>query len=107
MRRGRARKDELKGQTPIGLVVLKAGVNRPARRSRDELVALVRERIGPVAVVPGRARGAAAAEDAVRQDPARQRSAGIADGETAAVPPTIDDPAALDEVATVLRQRGD
>ena len=42
-------KDELKGQTPIGLVVLKAGVNRPEAEIEAELVALVRERIGPVA----------------------------------------------------------
>ena len=42
-------KDELKGQTPIGLVVLKAGVNRPEAEIAAELVALVRERIGPVA----------------------------------------------------------
>ena len=39
----------LKGQTPIGLVVLKAGVNRPEAEIVAELVALVRERIGPVA----------------------------------------------------------
>ena len=42
-------RDELKGQTPIGLVVLKAGVNRPEAEIAAELVALVRERIGPVA----------------------------------------------------------
>jgi len=42
-------RDELKGQTPIGLVVLKAGVNRPEAEIAAELVALVRERIGPLA----------------------------------------------------------
>jgi len=42
-------KDELKGQTPMGLVVLKSGVNRPHPEIERELVALVRERIGPVA----------------------------------------------------------
>ncbi len=41
-------RDELKGQTPIGFVVLKAGVNRPESEVAAELVALVRERIGPV-----------------------------------------------------------
>ena len=48
-------KDELKGQTPIGLVVLKAGVNRPDAEIAAELVALVRERIGPVAAFRMRA----------------------------------------------------
>ncbi len=42
-------RDELKGQAPLGLVVLKAGVNRPEAEIAAELVALVRERIGPVA----------------------------------------------------------
>jgi propionyl-CoA synthetase len=42
-------KDALKGQTPIGLVVLKLGVNRPEAEICAELVLLVRERIGPVA----------------------------------------------------------
>ena len=42
--------DELKGQVPLGFVVLKAGVDAAAGgRSPAELVALVRERIGPVA----------------------------------------------------------
>ena len=41
--------DDLKGQVPIGFAVLKAGVERDAAEVGDELVALVRERIGPVA----------------------------------------------------------
>ncbi|MBI3707008.1 MAG: AMP-binding protein, partial [Proteobacteria bacterium] len=41
--------DELKGQVPLGFVVLKAGVNRPHAEIVAETVALVRERIGPVA----------------------------------------------------------
>ena len=40
---------QLKGQVPVGFVVLKAGVERAGGRDRGELVALVRERIGPVA----------------------------------------------------------
>jgi len=95
-------KDELKGQTPIGLVVLKAGVNRPEAEIAAELVALVRERIGPVAafkdarVVPRlpKTRSGKILRASIRR---------IADGETAPVPPTIEDPAALDEVAQALR----
>ena len=41
--------DPLKGQVPLGLLVLKAGVERAASEIEDEVVALVRERIGPVA----------------------------------------------------------
>jgi propionyl-CoA synthetase len=94
--------DSLKGQTPIGLVVLKAGVNRREGEIADELVALVRERIGPVAafkearIVPRlpKTRSGKILRATIRR---------IADGETPAVPPTIEDPAALDEVAQALR----
>lgn len=94
-------KDELKGQTPIGLVVLKAGVDRPHAEVAAELVALVRERIGPVAafkdarVVPRlpKTRSGKILRATIRK---------IADGEEAAVPPTIEDPAALDEMRAAL-----
>jgi len=94
-------KDELKGQTPIGLVVLKAGVDRPDAEVAAELVALVRERIGPVAafkdarVVPRlpKTRSGKILRATIRK---------IADHEEAAVPPTIEDPAALDEMQAVL-----
>jgi propionyl-CoA synthetase len=95
-------KDELKGQTPIGFVVLKAGVDRPDSAIAAELVALMRERIGPVA----------AFKDArVVQRLPKTRSGKIlrasirkiADGEPGSVPPTIEDPAALEEIARALR----
>ena len=95
-------KDELKGQTPIGLVVLKAGVNRPEAEIAAELVALVRERIGPVAAFRD-ARVVPRLPKTRSGKILRGRSARIADGETAPVPPTIEDPAALDEVAQALR----
>jgi propionyl-CoA synthetase len=41
--------DAMKGEVPVGFVVLKAGVSRPEAELCAELVALVRERIGPVA----------------------------------------------------------
>ena len=94
-------KDALKGQAPIGLVVLKAGVNRPADEICRELVALVRERIGPVAsfhsarVVPRlpKTRSGKILRASIRR---------IADGESVPVPPTIEDPAALDEIGRML-----
>ena len=72
------------------------------RRSPRELVALVRERIGPVAsfrdarVVPRlpKTRSGKILRATIRK---------IADGETPAVPPTIEDPAALDEIGQVLQ----
>ena len=42
-------KDDLKGEVPCGFIVLKAGVNRPPEEIEKEIVALVREKIGPVA----------------------------------------------------------
>src|SRR4249920_3219726 len=42
-------KDDLKGEVPCGFMVLKAGVNRPPSEIEKEIVALVREKIGPVA----------------------------------------------------------
>jgi len=41
--------DQLKGQLPVGFVVLQAGVDRDADEVASEVVAMVRERIGPVA----------------------------------------------------------
>src|ERR1700740_3180524 len=42
-------KDELKGEVPCGFIVLKSGVNRPPLEIEREIVALVRDKIGPVA----------------------------------------------------------
>jgi propionyl-CoA synthetase len=96
-------KDALKGQAPIGLVVLKSGVNRPDAEICAELVALVRERIGPVASFRD-ARVVARLPKTRSGKILRGSIRRIADGESAPVPPTIEDPAALDEVARVLGQ---
>jgi len=90
--------DPLKGEVPLGLAVLKAWVARQPEDIVRELVAMVRERIGPVACF----RSAAV----VRRLP-KTRSGKIlrgtikriADGTGYRVPPTIDDPAVLDEIA--------
>jgi propionyl-CoA synthetase len=95
-------RDDLKGQAPLGLVVLKAGVDRAESDIAAELIALVRERIGPVAafkdarVVPRlpKTRSGKILRASIRK---------IADGETVAVPPTIEDPAALEEISLALR----
>ena len=94
-------KDELKGQAPIGLVVLKSGVNRPEAEICAELVALVRERIGPVAAFRD-ARVVARLPKTRSGKILRGSIRRIADGESVPVPPTIEDPAALDEVGRVL-----
>ncbi|MBC7637078.1 MAG: AMP-binding protein [Acetobacteraceae bacterium] len=94
--------DALKGQTPLGLVVLKAGITTPHADICRELVALVRERIGPVASFRDarivlrlpKTRSGKILRATIRR---------IADGETVAVPPTIDDPLILDEIGAVLR----
>ncbi len=95
--------DSLKGQRPHGFVVLKAG-----REDLDpdvlskELVAAVRQEIGPVAafkdvtVVPGlpKTRSGKILRKTMRQ---------IADGEEPAVPSTIEDPAVLETITPALR----
>jgi propionyl-CoA synthetase len=91
--------DSLKGQVPVGFVVLKAGAERNPSELETEIVALVRERVGPVAsfkktVVVARlpkTRSGKILRATMRQ---------IADHhEDLSVPSTIDDPAILDEIA--------
>jgi propionyl-CoA synthetase len=94
-------KDELKGQIPIGLVVLKAGANRQDAEVCAELVALVRDRIGPVAAFKD-ARVVARLPKTRSGKILRGSIRKIADGEDAPVPPTIEDPTALDELRAVL-----
>ena len=96
--------DDLKGQVPVGLVVLKAGADVVPSMLRDELVAMVRDRIGPVASFR---------EALVVQRLPKTRSGkilrgtmrAIADGREYAVPSTIDDPVILDEIAASLAGR--
>ena len=64
-------KDELKGEVPCGFIVLKSGVNRPPTEIEKECVALIREKIGPVAAFKLAITVGAAAEDPLRKNPAR------------------------------------
>jgi propionyl-CoA synthetase len=93
--------DELKGQVPIGLVVLKAGCTRAHEEIARELVAMVRERIGALAcfkrviVVPRlpKTRSGKILRATMRA---------IADRQPYKVPPTIDDATILSEIAAAL-----
>ena len=94
--------DQLKGLIPVGLVVLKAGITTAHAEVSRELVALVRERIGPVAAFKD-ARVVLRLPKTRSGKILRATIRRIADGETVVVPPTIDDPAILDEIGAVLR----
>jgi propionyl-CoA synthetase len=96
-------KDEIKGEAPVGFIVLKTGVNRPSQEVEREIVALVRERIGPVAAFK-RAITVARLPKTRSGKILRGTMKKIADGETWATPATIEDPAALDEIAEALRR---
>ncbi len=97
--------DQLKGELPLGLVVLKAGVVRDDARISKELVALVREVIGPVAafkhVVVVERLPKTRSGKILRGTMKR-----IADGQTFTVPATIDDPAILEEIEAALAAAG-
>jgi propionyl-CoA synthetase len=97
--------DELKGQLPLGLLVLKAGVTRTHDEIARQAVQLVRDRIGPVA----------AFKTAVVVDRLPKTRSGkilrgtmrrIADGEAYTTPATIDDPAILTEIEGALETVG-
>ena len=97
--------DTLKGQLPAGFVVIKAGVDTPSDVLEKEMIALVREKIGPVAAFKTvmvvdrlpKTRSGKILRGTMRQ---------IADGQTYKMPATIDDPAILDEIKGALQQKG-
>jgi propionyl-CoA synthetase len=93
--------DELKGQVPLGLVVLKAGAERDQDEMEDELVRLVREQIGPVAAFKS-ARVVARLPKTRSGKILRATMRDIADGRDYRVPSTIDDPAILHEIGEAI-----
>ncbi len=94
-------RDSLKGQVPLGLVVLKAGVQITEFHLQQELVKMVRDRIGPVAAF--RTACIVARLPKTRSGKIlRGTIKKIADGESWTMPPTIDDPASLDEISAVV-----
>ncbi|HTU75895.1 MAG TPA: AMP-binding protein, partial [Trebonia sp.] len=96
--------DELKGEVPRGLVVLKAGVTADTGALAAELALMIRDRIGPIAalrtidVVPGlpKTRSGKILRKTMR---------GIANGRDEPVPSTIDDPAVLAGLRPILLPR--
>ncbi len=96
--------DELKGHVPVGFVVLKAGVDSDAGELEAELVAMVREKIGAVAVFK-RAMVVQRLPKTRSGKILRATMRAIADGREYRVPSTIDDPAILDEIADALSTR--
>ncbi|MFD1702654.1 propionyl-CoA synthetase [Methylopila henanensis] len=96
--------DQLKGQSPTGFVVLKAGVDRTPADIEREIVALVRDRIGPVAAFKTaltvqrlpKTRSGKILRGTIQK---------IADGEDWAMPATIEDPTTLDEIGDALAAR--
>lgn len=96
--------DQLKGQIPIGLIVLNSGVEREKSEIETEVISLVREKIGPVAAFKSvitikrlpKTRSGKILRGTMRK---------LANGEEVSVPATIDDPAILEEIKDALEQR--
>ena len=97
--------DELKGQIPLGFVVLKAGVDRDPGEVGSELVNRVREQIGPVASFK-KATVVHRLPKTRSGKVLRGTMRSIADGTPWRMPATIDDPAILDEIGETLREMG-
>jgi len=97
-------RDAIKGEVPCGFIVLKAGVTRAPAEIEQEIVALVREKLGPVAafklaITVGRlpkTRSGKILRGTIKK---------IADGEPWTMPATIEDPKALDEIGAALKGR--
>jgi propionyl-CoA synthetase len=97
--------DDLKGQVPIGFVVLKAGVTHAHEDIAKQIEARVREQIGAIASL--RRTFVVHRLPKTRSGKIlRGTMQSIADGKEYRVPPTIDDPAILDEIATALKAQG-
>jgi propionyl-CoA synthetase len=90
---------------PCGFIVLKAGVNRPTAEIEKEIVALVREKVGPVAsfkLAITVARLPKTRSGKILRGTIKK----IADGDEWSMPATIDDPAILDEIDSALKGHG-
>jgi propionyl-CoA synthetase len=98
-------RDALKGEVPCGFVVMKAGVQLAPNDVERELIALVRDKIGPVAafklaITVGRlpkTRSGKILRGTMKK---------LADGDAWTAPATVDDPAIFDEIAAALQPRG-
>ncbi|WP_020594432.1 propionyl-CoA synthetase [Kiloniella laminariae] len=97
--------DKLKGQLPLGFMVLSAGTEKAPAEVVSEVIHKVREEIGPVAAFK-----LAAVVSRLPKTRSgkilRATMRKIADGEDYKIPATIDDPAILDEITTALQEIG-
>jgi propionyl-CoA synthetase len=97
--------DQLKGQLPLGMLVLSAGVDQDASEIVAEVIAAVRNEIGPVAAFK-----LCAVVDRLPKTRSgkilRGTMRSIADGEPWTMPATIDDAGSLDDVTLALRGLG-
>ncbi len=97
--------DSLKGQVPVGLVLLKDGADIDEETLQSELIAMVRKEIGPIAcfqravVVPRlpKTRSGKILRKLLRQ---------IAADQDVTVPSTIDDPASVPEIQEIMKTQG-
>ena len=97
--------DKLKGQMPVGLVVLKTGVTKSSDDIQKECVKMIRDKIGPVAAFKTaivikrlpKTRSGKVLRGTMRK---------IADQEEFKTPATIDDPAILTEITESLKSAG-
>jgi len=97
-------KDPLKGEVPCGFLVLKAGTDKSPAEIEKEVVALVREKLGPVAAFK-LAITVARLPKTRSGKILRGTMKKIADGDPWALPATIEDPKALDEITDALKSR--
>jgi propionyl-CoA synthetase len=97
--------DAMKGQLPVGFVVINSGVDRPPQEIIGESIQHMRDKIGPVAAFKlctvverlPKTRSGKILRGTMRK---------IADGEPWKMPATIDDPAILDEISLALKELG-
>ena len=96
--------DELKGQVPVGFVILKGGSEIGETDLEKELIRMVRKKVGPVASFK---------QSVIATRLPKTRSGkilrgtmrAIADGKTYSLPSTIEDPAALVELKTLMLEK--
>ena len=96
--------DTLKGQIPIGFIILKDGTEKAPNDIEAEYVQLIRQKIGAVSALKiimkvdrlPKTRSGKILRGTIRK---------IADGDDWSMPATIDDPAILDEISKVLKGR--
>ncbi len=97
--------DNLKGQVPVGFVVLKSGVTKAQEDVISDVVRMVRSEIGPIAAFKQAvvvARLPKTRSGKVLRGTMRK----IADGEDYSVPSTIDDPTSLEEIGEAVKRIG-